>query len=488
MKNIILLCGILVLSLSHLALRLNLEQTRVLQTQATEISYLNAIKPIIETHCISCHSSKDSFGGFSLASYEALKLSIQNKDLLTRINDINNPMPPQALMSKKQRKLIRCWADNGFKKGDSILYQGYKKDNYNPDNMSDNNNCVLESSVEPLDIDKQGFEFLSLMQGHWVGEIMILGQYYEWFSFDYRPISSSHIHGIYEGGTIGNLFTSFFVTNFNNTKTLMARNGGVLNGIYRTSYFVLDKAELYEDRKCFRFVDAYGAEDIMWMELVFIKDKLIFTAYTSRFGSSQKPSLHMKFTASRKHIEISKSVADDLGYPQNKIDIDFSNGLPLPDWGKEYTTITSATYIYTDQGQGLEALAERSKDPYTISNMPYVSQLKVEIEQNQKIKDQKLIIYLSKQALTDDKGIISEYGYVKESLFDGVFLFPNIEANHREFTFIYLHPGDYFITLVADVNKDGYISRGDITSKSLAITIAPKSKSVVKIDDITQQN
>lgn len=67
------------------------------------------------------------------------------------------------------------------------------------------------------------------MQGHWVESLVIMKQKFDWFAFDYRAISPPHVHGIYEGGTMGNLMTSFFITEFNGIKTLMPRNGGLLN-------------------------------------------------------------------------------------------------------------------------------------------------------------------------------------------------------------------------------------------------------------------
>ena len=97
------------------------------------------------------------------------------------------------------------------------------------------------SKINPVDINKKGFEFLEKMQGHWVGKTDLMGNYFDCF-LDYRVISASHVHGIFEGASMGNLFTSFFVTDFKGKRTIMVRIGGLLNGIYRTGYFVLDTA------------------------------------------------------------------------------------------------------------------------------------------------------------------------------------------------------------------------------------------------------
>lgn len=444
------------------------------------ISYKTTIKPIIQNYCISCHSGTKPAAGMALTSYEEVRFQTKKGKLLNRINNEGRPMPKSGLMPLEMRLSIEKWAKNGFK-------QNVNTSSDTTNNIAENN--FIPPVMTPIDISKQGFDFFDLMQGHWVGNMLIMGQKFDWFSFDYRPISPSHIHGIYEGGTIGNLFTSFFIANFKGTKTIVARNGGILNGIYRTSYFILDKVEFSNKRKYFRLVDAYGGKDIMWMELEFIGNKLRFNSYTSRFGLNGKPKLHMKFKASKKHIEISNHVAHQLDYPQNRIEKDFSNGLPTPNWGEEYATVTSASYIFQDTKEDLITLGKMAGDPYPINELPYLASLKVNIEQNEKIKNKDLIIYLSKDPLTDDNGnVILEYGYVKQSLFDGILSFPQLSPNQTAFTFHYLHPGNYYLTIVADINKDGYISKTDITSKSHFVSVSPQTEEVVIIKNITLNN
>ncbi len=447
-----------------------------------DLSYQYTVEPIIESYCIACHSGKSPAAGLNLTAYDAIVNKIENGNLLHRINDAKNPMPPGGLMPTEVRQVISEWSNNGYTRIDQPRDSEIE-------NLTEKNDSIISSSVDPINIDVEGFEFFNLMQGHWVGDIFILNERFNWFAFDYRPISASHIHGIYEGGTLGNLFTSFFIAEFNNTKTIMARNGGVLNGIYRTSYFVLDKVELSKNRKYFRFVDAYGGKEIMWMELEFIQDKLNFNSYTSRFGQLAEPTTHMKFNARRKHVEISKTVADFLKYPKNTTAVDFSYGLPMPNWGEEYPTITSASYIHRDEGQDLSTLALLSGDPYTLEDMPYLSRLSIEIEQNDLIRNQEKIIYLSMEALTDGQGkMLSEHGYIREDLFDGVLSFPLISPEQTEFTFTYLHPGQYFVTIIADTNKDGYISKGDIMSKSVELTVKPNTSERLTIEGIHNQN
>lgn len=451
-----------------------------------DITYETTIRPIIANYCFSCHSGKMPSAGFSLDSYEKVRYQVEKGPLLKRINNPNDPMPMSGLMPKKERDAIMKWAENGYKEAPLRIDTVVTADRSLVTGLTDS---VLRANINPIDVTKEGFLFFELMQGHWVGDLNIMGQQYDWFSFDYRPISATHVHGIYEGGSMGNLFTSFFVSNLNGRQTIMARNGGVLNGIYRTSYFVLDKVKLSEDRQYFRLVDAIGGKEIMYMELEFTGDKLVFKSYTSRFGANGKPRLHMRFEATKKHLEVAQSVAKVLHYPQNKSEKDFKNGLPNPTWEKQYGPVTSASYMHTAPNQDLSTLAELAGDPYTRDELPHLAVLKVNIEQNDLIKDKDLIIYLSKTPLTDKNGkILMEYGYIKQQNFDGVFHFPNLVANETSFTFNYLHPGEYYIVLVADKNKDGYISKGDITTPSQKIVIKPEEQQEMNLTNVHIQN
>ena len=328
---------------------------------------------------------------------------------------------------------------------------------------------------------------LEYLQGHWVGSMNLMGQDFDWMAFDFRPIAPSHIHGIFEGGTIGNLFTSFFVADFNGKRTVMARNGGILNGIYRTSYFVLDEVKYGRDWGYYRLVDAYGGKDIMYMELTFRGNTIEFNAYTSRFGLTEALP-HMAFKGKRMHPKLAADAAKAVGFPKNIVDCDFSKGLPRPTWADEYP-LTSASYIWEDMSKGLVELGRLAKDPRRIDQMPYLAQMKVSIKRDDAIRDKKLHLYLSRDALVQENGkFITQFGYIREELLNTLLLFPELVKNQSEFTFTYLHPGDYFLTVIADMDGDGFPSPGDITHGRRKITVKPRSKQTVRITDMNVKN
>ena len=443
-------------------------------------TYYSDIKPIINNYCISCHSGNAPSGGFGLTSYEEVRGKTEFGPLLKRINSPGDPMPQDGLMPLRERKIFEDWAKTGFKEmPDSLTEQQNPMTNYE----------FKAPEIVPVDINEEGFELFSLMPGHWIGKMQILGLKLDWFAFDYRPISASHVHGIYEAGTQGNIFTSFFVTNYNGKRTIMARNGGVLNGLYRTSYFVLDKVKISDSRQYFRLVDAYGGKDIMWMELTFSGNKLEFNSYTSRLGLNGKPKLHMHFEAERRSKELATKVANRLNYPQNKVDKDFSEGFPKPNWGENNPVITSSTYLHRSQDLDLLTLGKLSGDPYTVDQVPHLSTLRLNLELNDKIREEKLLVYLSGEPLAIATGALdTEHGYIKQDIFNSIMAFPELVPGQDSFTFHYLHPGPYYITVVADLNKDGFASPGDISCASQWIEIRPESEEKVTIENINFQN
>ena len=442
------------------------------------ISYTHDIRPLVKNFCTTCHAGDDPEGDLVLTSYKEVRHYTEKGKLLKRINDPKKPMPEDGLMPKYMRRLFQLWAEQGFlEKGKgNALPQAREYADFKP------------PKIKPVDINRKGFDLLEKMQGHWVGSMHLMGRDYDWMAFDNRAIAPSHVHGIYEAGTAGNLFTSFFVTNFNGTRTIMARNGGILNGIYRTSFFVLDYAQSKGRTSSYRLVDAYGGADIMYMEIVFQGEWMEFSSHTSRFGLHHPPKLHMKFTAKRRPTQLVAQAAKTHGFPKNIPDMDFSSGLPKPDWGKEYP-LTSASYITEDKGLGLHQLARISKDPYPASKMPYLSTLEVDVRRTPQTRGKKLHIYLSEKALMDKRGkFITRSGYIRDDLLDTLLAFPEISAKQDKFTFTYLHPGKYDLTVVADMDGDGFPSPGDITHPLKEIVIRPKQHHHVTVPGLDARN
>lgn len=341
-----------------------------------------------------------------------------------------------------------------------------------------------EIEVTPIAIRDSGIKFLSQMQGHWVGQNRVIADDFEWFGFDYRLISPSHVHGIFEGGTMGNLFTSFFVADFEGTRTLMARNGGVLNGIYRTSYFVLDSLNTDANGDFYRFSDAEGGINTMWMELLFKSDSLYFNAYTSRLGGIYPPGRHMTFRGKKEHLELAQAAQDAVGVPSEVPAFQFPQGFIKEHLNAE-PGAKSATFLSHDptNTKDVFTLAAESGDPFTIDQHPRLGYLLINIESNPAIAGKTKWINLSRDPLTTQQGYFHD-----QNAFNTVLLFPELIGTQNTFLVTYLHPGDYYINITADVNEDGFIGQGDYTHPLQSITIDPEGQHEITVQNITVEN
>lgn len=287
---------------------------------------------------------------------------------------------------------------------------------------------------------------------------------------------------------MGNLFTTFFVADVQGTRTILARNGGILNGIYRTSYFVLDRVERDDDERRYRFVDAYGGEGIMSMQVIFRGDRIEFTSHTSRMGLLTPPTRHMHFTGRRTQPELARAAARAVGFPKNEPAFRFPDGVPVPNWGTDFP-VTSASFVHEDRTKSVLELAHLAKDPIRIDQVPHVGELTVTVERGAAARGKPLLVLLSSRALTDADGKLrSRFGFLREDLGATILSFPQIHGRQDAFTFTYLHPGTYHVTVVADVDGDGYPGTGDVTHPARTVTVAPGANAAITIEGLDVVN
>lgn len=360
----------------------------------------------------------------------------------------------------------------------SLAFMSCSKDNgvITPDTPQE------ATHVRPINVDEKGFELLEKMQGHWVGSNQVVGTDYEWFAFDYRAISPSQVQGIFEGGSQGNLLTSFFITDYKGVRTIMARNGGLLNGIYRMSYFVLDRVEHSAEQSYYRLVDALGGEDIMYMELWFEGDQLKWEAYTSRLGQKPEPTKHMAFEGKRHDMTLANTAAESVGFPQNIVQHSFAQG-----FNEECTQASegakSATFLAQSDIKNVYELAIEAGDPYPLQDHPYLSSLQVSIDIDTTHKEG-ILLYLSKETILTANGNLT----ADLEAYNSILVFPYLVQGHTDFLVTYLHPGNYHVTAIIDKNEDGIPSEGDITHLPVAVEVLPETNANISIRDINIQN
>jgi len=436
------------------------------------------IRALVVSRCITCHGEPGPAGDLDLEIAENVQREALAGRLLDRINDTDDPMPPNGMLPEETRAFIAEWVSRGASitptDRPAKLAPGMRR------------NTASGDPVNPVAADAGGFEFLQRMQGHWVGTNNIMGADMPWFAFDYRPAGPSLVHGMFEGGTMGNLATTFFYARISDTDTIVARNGGVLNGIYRTSYFVLDHIEQDDQSTTYRFVDAIGGKGIMWMSLKFRGDSLEWRSYTSRLGEMPEPMLHMAFKATRRSSTLADAALEAFDFAARKPTMELPDGFKAPDWG-EFGRATSTSYLWQSKTLSYEQMGILAEDPLKIDDLKNLARLSLDVDRTVELGEAKLLMYMSAEPITNDRGVLrSEWGYVKESVFDSVLLFSELDAEQTEFTYTYLHPGEYYLTVVADKDGDGIPGTPDLFFPSQKIEIKPGSHPRVSIDQFVR--
>ncbi len=300
----------------------------------------------------------------------------------------------------------------------------------------------------PMDSSIIGFELLEDLNGHWIGTNETAFGNYDWFAFDFRPISPSHSHSIYEGGTNQNIITSVFVADYEGRQQIMARNGGWLGNQYRATYFVLDKVENNQANSYYRLVDAVGGVDRSYLEFIFTGDSIYIDAYKDNSGSLDEPISHMGFAGSNRNPSYASTATSLFDFPQAVSEVDFGesfDNLIDPD---------SALYL------------EEQADPFPKEAHGHLSDLEITLSRNQQTEDQRLLLYISKESLVSANGAVN-FSNVDNAVIRTI----DIGSDEDSYITSYLHPDNYFVTVFSDLDGSGFPSSGDYTSLSTEKTV-----------------
>ena len=80
---------------------------------STKITYDADIKSIMSSNCTSCHGNPKTNGApTSYTTYTQVKNGINS--IISRVNNVSNPMPQAGLMPQANRDLIQQWKDDGL--------------------------------------------------------------------------------------------------------------------------------------------------------------------------------------------------------------------------------------------------------------------------------------------------------------------------------------------------------------------------------------
>ncbi len=298
-----------------------------------------------------------------------------------------------------------------------------------------------------------GFELLTELNGHWIGSNQTPFGDFDWFTFDFRPISSSHTHSIYEGATKSNIINSVFVADFEGKQQIMARNGGWLNSIYRATYFVLDQARINNNSSYYRLVDAVGGAKRAYIEFEFKNDKLFFKAYKDNSGSLDEPVIHMSFEGTNENPSFAQNAIDLFNFPQEVSEVNLND--------KFIDLVDPDSALFLDE----------SLDPFPKSDHGYVSDLEIILTRGLNASNKRMLFFISTEPLISPDGNVNIHN-INTKVIRTIDIFPTEET----YLTTYLHPDNYYLTVFVDNDENAIPSSGDIANISQSITIQPETK------------
>ncbi len=78
------------------------------------VTYDDDVAPILNSTCVGCHSGPSANAGLQLDGYANARAGVEQGNVINRINNASNPMPPSGQMPAGNRQIIEQWAADGF--------------------------------------------------------------------------------------------------------------------------------------------------------------------------------------------------------------------------------------------------------------------------------------------------------------------------------------------------------------------------------------
>jgi len=79
-----------------------------------KVTYDDDVAAIINTNCVGCHSGPNANAGLQLNGYANVRAATEQGNLLNRINNASNPMPPAGQLPATNRQIIDQWVADGY--------------------------------------------------------------------------------------------------------------------------------------------------------------------------------------------------------------------------------------------------------------------------------------------------------------------------------------------------------------------------------------
>lgn len=79
------------------------------------VFYSSDVKTIIDNNCVGCHAGSSPSAGVDLSNYTNVKFQTEQGNLISRMNNTNNPMPPSGVVPAVDLQKIDKWLSDGLK-------------------------------------------------------------------------------------------------------------------------------------------------------------------------------------------------------------------------------------------------------------------------------------------------------------------------------------------------------------------------------------
>ncbi|OIQ18108.1 MAG: hypothetical protein BM557_07785 [Flavobacterium sp. MedPE-SWcel] len=78
------------------------------------ITYQADIQDIMTNNCITCHAGPAPNAGLDLSNYQNTRYTTEQGNLIERMNDNTNPMPPNGKLSPQVLQIMDKWVTDRF--------------------------------------------------------------------------------------------------------------------------------------------------------------------------------------------------------------------------------------------------------------------------------------------------------------------------------------------------------------------------------------
>ena len=77
------------------------------------VTYQNTTKTIFNTSCVECHNPSNASGGTTLDTYEGAAIKAMSGEMLARMTNTENPMPPSGNLPDNVIEAVAQWIEDG---------------------------------------------------------------------------------------------------------------------------------------------------------------------------------------------------------------------------------------------------------------------------------------------------------------------------------------------------------------------------------------